>query len=184
MTRSLCACSIVGLLVLQTPKPPVTTYDAKRDVTTYSTGDVHTAGYSGYSAHFDFPGKTPSAPSTVSLGFGSLRLTHGKPPDQDEKLLHWSQVKTVGISFGGKKQQYPAEHDYHVSTNKQVKMFLGRALEESLSISVTPAQFKELAASDSIQVELGEDVQVIKGKSLEPLKALAASLPASSSERS
>jgi hypothetical protein len=53
-------------------------------------------------------------------------------------------------------------------------MFLGRALEESLSISMTPSQFRNLASTDSIRVQLGKDVQIIKGKSLGPLKRLAA----------
>ncbi len=169
----------VACLVSQTPKPPEATYDAQRDVTTYSTGDVHTAGSSGYGARFECPGKTLSAPSSIAIGFGALRLTHGRGPDQDQALLHWKEVKAISLTFGGKTQEYPAVHTFNVSTNRQATMFLGRALEEALSISLTPSQFKDLAASDSVRVQLGKDQQIIRGKSLGPLKRLAACIPSS-----
>jgi hypothetical protein len=165
---------LAALFVGQTPKPPESKYDANREVTVYSTGDVHTAGYSGYGAQFEFPGKTPSAPSSISIGFGALRLTHGLAPDKDQTVLHWNDVKAISLDFGGKTLEFPAKHAFNVSTNPQVTMFLGRALEESLSISMTPSQFRNLASTDSIRVQLGKDVQIIKGKSLGPLKRLAA----------
>jgi|GEM_PF-3795334 len=164
-------------LGFQTAKPPEEKYDAKRDVTTYSTGDVHTAGYSGYNAHFEFPGKAFSVPVSIELGFGSLRLAHGQPADQDQSLLHWKDVKTISLTYGGKTQDYPATQDWKVSTNKTVTTFLGRALEESLSITLTPAQLKDITGSDSVTVQLGKDSQTLKGKSLGPLKKLSACIP-------
>jgi hypothetical protein len=164
-------------LVGQTPKPPEVKYDAARDITTYSTGDVRTAGYSGYGAHFEFAGKTPTVPKSVDIGFGALRISKGSAPEQDLAALHWSDLKTISITWGGQSVEFPAAHDYKVSTNKQVTMFLGRGLEESLSISVSAAQFKALGAADSIRVQLGKDTQWIKGKGLAPLKKLAACIP-------
>lgn len=165
--------------VTQAPKPPVAKYDAKGGVTTYSTGDIRTAGNSGYGAQFEFRGKAPSIPSSISMGFGALRLTHGRGPEHDKEVLHWNDVKTISLTFSGKTQRYPAAHIVHVSTSRRVSMFLGRGLEEALSISLTPSQFKDLAAADSIQVKLGKDTQLIKGKSLGPLKRLAACIPPS-----
>jgi hypothetical protein len=88
-------------------------------------------------------------------------------------------VKSISLTFGGKTKDYPAVHTVEVSKNRQVTMFLGRALEEALSISLTPYEFKDLATADTVQVQLGKDIQIIKGKSLGPLKRLAASIPAS-----
>jgi hypothetical protein len=172
-------CGVAACLVFQSPKPPVAKYDALRDVTTYSTGDVRTAGYSGYGAQFEFKGKTPSVPSSIDMGFGALRLSHGQGPDHDQELLHWNDVKSISIAFGGKTQEFPAVHAYKVSTNASVTTFLGRGLEESMSISLSPGQFKALAAADVLQVQIGTDKQDIKGKSLGPLKKLAACLPSS-----
>jgi hypothetical protein len=179
MLRITIASLAVVAFVQQAPKPPQVEYDAKRDVTTYSTGDVQTQGHSGYGARFEFPGKTLSAPAVISIGFGALRLTHGAGPDQYQALLHWNDVKTVSLAFGGATHDYPATHAYSVSKNKQVLMFLGHALEESLSISLTSPQFRDIAAADTVQVQLGKDTQILKGKSLAPIKKLAACIPAS-----
>ncbi len=161
----------------QSPKPPVAKYDARRDVTVYSTGDVRTAGYSGYGAQFEFRGKSPTAPASIDMGFGALRLSSG--PDQDQSRLHWNGVKTISISFAGHTQEFPAVHEFKVSTNPEVTIFLGRGLEESMSISLTPPQLKAIAAADSIRVQLGKDTQFISRKSLGPLRKLVACIPPS-----
>jgi hypothetical protein len=177
MLAQTAVCLLMACVASQAPKPPETRYDAKKDVTTYSTGDVRTAGYSGYGAQFEFRGKVPSAPLSISMGFGALRLTHGKGPEMDATVLHWKNVNSISLTFGGKTQDFPAVYTEHVSTNRQATMFLGRALEEAMSISLTPSQLKDLANADSIQVQLGKDTQIIKGKSLGPLKRLAACIP-------
>jgi hypothetical protein len=177
MLVQLVASSVMASFIAQAPKPPVDKYDPKSDVTTYSTGDVRTAGNSGYGAQFEFRGKTQSIATSIAMGFGALRLTHGRGPEHEKEVLHWNDVKSISLTFSGKKQVYPASHIVHPSTNWRVARFLGRALEEALSISLTPAQFRDLASTDSIHVQLGKDTQVIRGKSLGPLKRLAACLP-------
>jgi hypothetical protein len=169
----------LGQQIGSRPAPPKTTYDAKRDVTIYSTGDVRTAGYTGYGAQFEFPGKVFSMPLAVTLGFGALRLTHGRGPEHDQESLHWNGVESVTIVFGSQALKFPAKHDFVVSTNRSVTTFLGRGLEESLVISMTPDALKQIAASEAVEVQLGQDKQAIKGKSLVPLKKLAATLAAS-----
>jgi hypothetical protein len=169
-------CLALAVQTTAAPQPPKATYDSKRDVTVYSTGDIRTAGYSGYGAAFEFPGKTFSMPTTVSMGFGALRLTHGQGPEHDQDTLHWNGVDSITISFQGKSLHFPAVHKWNVSTNAMATAFLGRALEESLSIDVTPDQFKQIAAADPLEIQLGKDKQDIKGKSLTPLKRLAATL--------
>ena len=152
-------------------------YDAKRNVTTYSTGDIRTAGYSGYGVRFEFPGKTFSKPTSIAMGFGALRLANGRGPEHDQELQHWKGVDSVTITFGSQALQLPATHEFMLSTNRTVTAFLGRAFEESLSVTLTPDQLKQLANADALQVQLGKDKQDIKGKSLGPLKQLAATLP-------
>jgi hypothetical protein len=158
-------------------KPAKFEYDPKRDVTVCSTGDVRTAGYTGYGANFEFPGKTFSMPKSISIGFGALRLTHGRSPDHDNEVLHWSRVDTITLTFGSQPLQLPAKQTYNVSKNQLVVTFMGRALEESLTTTLTPAQLKQIATSDELDVQLDTDKQEIKGKSLLPLKRLAAALP-------
>jgi hypothetical protein len=170
-------CLAIALQAQGVLTPAKFVYDAKRNETVCSTGDVRTAGYSGYGARFEFPGKLFSMPATIAMGFGALRLTHGQGPEHDQELLHWNGVDSITISFGSHSLQFPAKHEFNVSTNQTVTAFLGRALEESLSITVSPAQLKQMATADEIEVHLGKDEQDIKGKSLLPLKRLAAALP-------
>jgi len=167
----------MAFFALQAPKPPVATYDAKSDITTYSTGDVRTVGNSGYGARYEFRGKTPRTPTSIAMGFGALRLTHGRAPERYKEVLHWNDVTTLSLTFNGKTLSYPTVHSVRESTNRTLIIALGRGLEEGLSISLTPSQFKDLAAADSIQVQLGRDTQIIKRKSLGPLKRLAACIP-------
>ncbi len=170
------ACITLTGLFAQAPRPPEVTYDAQRNVMTYSTGDVRTAGFTGYGARYELHGKTPSAPTSISLLFGGLHRVNVWR-DGDQAALHWNGVTSIYLTFNGKTLQFPAVHKYNVSKNRKVALALGRALEESMSITLTPAQFKELATTDSIQVQLGRDTQLIRGKSLGPLKRLAACIP-------
>jgi hypothetical protein len=166
-------------VAFQTPKPPHTEYDKKRKVTIWSTGDVRTAEYAGYRGFFEFPGKAFSAPASIDIGFGALRQTHGVGPEKYKSVLHWNDVKSIVMTFSGMSKDFPATHDFNVSKNELASVFLGDALEESLAISLTPSQFKEIAAADLVRVQLGKDTQVLKGKSLAPLKKLAACIPPS-----
>ncbi len=157
-------------------KPPKVEYDALRNVTVYSTGDVRTGGYSGMSARYEFAGHDFVSPTKVTLGFGSLRLTHGGSADHDQELLHWSSTTPVVLTFSGKTQTYPSEHGFAVSKNKMVKLLFGRALEEHLDISVSTEDFVSMTQADEIDVTLGSDHESLKGKSLEPLRQLASTI--------
>ncbi len=164
-------------MVPPAPQPPKKSYDAKKNVTTYSTGDVQTGDLSGMSANFEFPGKEPKRPIVVHMGIGALRVPDPEKPVSDTQLLHWTSVKEIDLQFGDTKLQLPAKEGWKVSRNGMVQIFYGHAVEEHVDTDLTPEQFAALSTSPKFTAVIGGDSQTIKGKSLAPLRKLAASIP-------
>jgi hypothetical protein len=146
-------------------------------VTTYSTGEVRTGGLTGMGAEFFFPGKAVARPETVTVGFGVLRT---QPEDQtlpDDQLLHWKDVTSVTIEFSGQTVTFPAVEGYRVSPNKTVQLMFGRALEEHVDVKMPTPQYLLFAAAPEFKVEFGTEKRTVKGKSLDPMRRLAACIP-------
>ena len=168
----------LALLALQNAPPPKQSYDAKQDVTTYSSGDIRTGGMTGMSAEFTFPGKTPTRPALVSMGFGALRVPDHDHPQPDADLLQWKSVTMLDLTFAELKFSLPATEGFQVSRNKTVELLFGHAIEEHVSVQLTPDEFAEVVAAPEFTVKFGTETKTIKGKSLDLLRKLAASIPA------
>jgi hypothetical protein len=166
-------------------KPPKQSYDAKRDETTYSTGDIRTGGLTGMSAQFSFPGKTPVAPKFINLGIGALRVKKDESAS-DESLVQWSKVNEAHFKAGDQEIDLPATPGWQVSKNSMVTMFYGHAVEEFADVHLSPAQFQTLAESKGWSVGLGKregstfteiESRTIKEGQTKQLLALEASVP-------
>jgi hypothetical protein len=165
------------LALVAAPQPPKKTYDKKRDVTVYSTGDVRTGGLTGMSAEFEFPGKEPKRPATVHVGFGALRVPDADKPLPDDQLLKWPTVNEMTLRFGDTTLRLPAKEGWQVSRNSMVQMFYGHAVEEHVDVDLTPEQFTAMAACTQITVVIGKDSKTIKGGPMNTLRKLAAAIP-------
>jgi hypothetical protein len=162
------------------PAPPRHSYDPKRDVTTYSTGDLRTGGLTGMAADFEFPGKRPKRPATVGMGFGHLRVPNDQdnlPPDTS--LLLWKGVTEVKLQFGDTQLTLPAQEGWRVSTRDAVLTFYGHAVEEHVDVNLTVDQFASLSAAPMFKVVIGKETRTIRGQSVAVLRRLAASIPPS-----
>jgi hypothetical protein len=170
-----------GLLLLalqsQAPRPPRHFYDHKTDISTYSTGDVRTGERSGLSASFTFPGKVPTRPAVISMGFGVLRVPDQDHPQADKDLLQWQDVTSMEIQYGHHTVSLPAEESHRVSHNTMVEVMYGHAIEEGVGADVTPEQFEAIVAEPEFQVKFGNHTETVKGKPLATLRKLAASIP-------
>ena len=158
--------------------PPKQSYDSKLDATTFSAGEVRTGGMTGMGADFQFAGKIPTRPALINVGFGTLRTPQGDPPQPDDKLLHWKTVTSVTLKYAGQSLSLPAVAGYRVSTNKTVQLIYGHALEEYVSVKLPTDEYIALVEAPEFTVVIGSETRTVKGKSLDPLRKLAASIPA------
>jgi hypothetical protein len=164
-----------SILLAGFQKPPKIEYDKKRDLGSYSTGDVQTGPRSGFSAHFDFPGKVAVRPKEVEMGVGSLRpnLT-----GTESDVLKWQKLSSVSIKFDGQTVAIPATESHQATKNTMATILYGDAVEESMGFKIPVETFLKIAQASSVVVVLGNETFTIKGKSLQRLRSLANSIPA------
>lgn len=169
--------SFVLAIVILESKPPKQEYDASRQVSVFSTGDIRTGGLTGMGAEYEFPGKAPIRPSFVKVSFGALRVHSPNDSKSDEGLLVWKETKNLSLRFGTTTYELPLKEVWNETRNKLARMIYGHALEEHVDVQMTVEQFLAFADANEVTVTIGPEQKIIRFKSLGPVRQLAKTIP-------